>query len=67
MERGFHAFFRNYYNLRSLLRRVDPDLDILLPLEDYPIFGPAGRMQSFVPAHTNPVPVPDFRELTLVL
>ena len=25
MERGFHAFFRQYYNLRALLRRVDPD------------------------------------------
>ena len=26
MERGFHAFFRQYYNLRQLLRRVDPEL-----------------------------------------
>ena len=24
MNRGFHAFFRQYYNLRNLLRRVDP-------------------------------------------
>ena len=24
MSRGFHAFFRQYYNLRALLRRVDP-------------------------------------------
>ena len=24
MNRGFHAFFRQYYNLRALLRRVDP-------------------------------------------
>ena len=26
MNRGFHAFFRQYYNLRNLLRRVDPQL-----------------------------------------
>ena len=24
MNRGFHAFFRQYYNLRDLLRRIDP-------------------------------------------
>ena len=47
MERGFHAFFRQYYNLRSLLRRVSPDLDLLVPLPDYPILGPGGARQSF--------------------
>ena len=26
MNRGFHAFFRQYYNLRDLLRRTDPEL-----------------------------------------
>jgi hypothetical protein len=31
MTRGFHAFFRQYSNLRALLRRVDPDLQSLLP------------------------------------
>jgi isorenieratene synthase len=39
MERGFHAFFRQYYNLRALLRRVDPKLSMLVPLDDYPILG----------------------------
>ncbi len=47
MERGFHAFFRQYYNLRNLLRRVDPELSRLRPLEDYPILGPDGAMESF--------------------
>ena len=47
MERGFHAFFRQYYNLRSLLRRISPDLDLLVPLRDYPILGPGGARQSF--------------------
>ena len=47
MERGFHAFFRQYYNLRRLLRRVSPDLGLLVPLQDYPILGPGGARQSF--------------------
>lgn len=54
MERGFHAFFRQYYNLRALLTRVDPDLNKLALLEDYPILGPSGMMASFkgLPSHT---------------
>lgn len=47
MERGFHGFFRQYYNLRNLLRRVDPGLERLRPLEDYPILGPDGSTESF--------------------
>ncbi|MDW8362101.1 MAG: FAD-dependent oxidoreductase [Myxococcales bacterium] len=47
MERGFHAFFRQYYNVRALLRRVDPTLARLRPLPDYPLFGPDGARESF--------------------
>jgi isorenieratene synthase len=47
MERGFHAFFRQYYNLRALLRRIDPTLSFLAALPDYPILGPEGMVQSF--------------------
>jgi isorenieratene synthase len=47
MERGFHAFFRQYYNLQSLLRRIDKELSFLDPLEDYPILGPGGQVESF--------------------
>jgi isorenieratene synthase len=47
MERGFHAFFRQYYNVRSLFRRIDPELKFLKPLDDYPILGPKGQTQSF--------------------
>lgn len=47
MERGFHAFFRQYYNLRALMRRVDPELSCLEPQEDYPILGPAGAAETF--------------------
>ncbi|MDO4920186.1 FAD-dependent oxidoreductase [Kocuria sp.] len=42
MSRGFHAFFRQYYNLRSLLRRTDPQLQRLIPVDDYPLLR-AGR------------------------
>jgi isorenieratene synthase len=47
MERGFHAFFRQYYNLRALLRRIDPDLARLVPVDDYPLLGPDGLKESF--------------------
>lgn len=47
MERGFHAFFRQYYSLRKLLRRVDPQLEMLEQLDDYPIHGPGGTSESF--------------------
>jgi isorenieratene synthase len=47
MERGFHGFFRQYYNLRRLLRRVDPQLAGLAPAGDYPILGPDGQVESF--------------------
>lgn len=47
MERGFHAFFRQYYNLRDLLRRIDPGLHHLTPLLDYPLLGPHGARESF--------------------
>lgn len=47
MERGFHAFFRQYYNLRNLLRRIDPALHHLTPLADYPLLGPHGARESF--------------------
>ena len=47
MERGFHAFFRQYYAVRALIRRVDPSLASLRPLEDYPLLGPSGWSESF--------------------
>nr|AYM54227.1 amine oxidase [Sorangium cellulosum] len=46
MERGFHAFFRQYYNLRSLLARIDPARRLLTPLSDYPLLGPGGARES---------------------
>lgn len=47
MSRGFHAFFRQYYNLRTLLRRVDPGLGRLVGVDDYPLQRPDGVRDSF--------------------
>lgn len=47
MSRGFHAFFRQYYNLRALLRRADPGLSRLVPVADYPLIDACGRRDSF--------------------
>lgn len=47
MSRGFHAFFRQYYNLRGLLRRTDPVLERLTPLPDYPLRHSDGMHDSF--------------------
>ncbi|MFH9728421.1 FAD-dependent oxidoreductase [Streptomyces sp. NPDC017254] len=47
MSRGFHAFFRQYYNLRGLLRRTDPALARLAGLPDYPLLHADGTRDSF--------------------
>jgi carotenoid phi-ring synthase / carotenoid chi-ring synthase len=47
MNRGFHAFFRQYYNLRNLLRRIDPELSMLTAVEDYPLIDAHGRRDGF--------------------
>lgn len=47
MSRGFHAFFRQYYNLRAVLRRADPALQRLTPVADYPLLLAGGTRDSF--------------------
>jgi isorenieratene synthase len=47
MERATPVFFRHYYNVRSLLRRIDPELGRLKPLPDYPVIGLEGSIASF--------------------
>ncbi|MFE0738414.1 FAD-dependent oxidoreductase [Streptomyces sp. NPDC058855] len=54
MSRGFHAFFRQYYNLRGLLRRVDPGLDRLRPLPDYPLRHGSGTYDTFARVPRTP-------------
>lgn len=46
-NRGFHAFFRQYYNLRAMLRRSDPSLARLRAVEDYPLVDGDGRRDTF--------------------
>ncbi|MFR0355039.1 FAD-dependent oxidoreductase [Streptomyces sediminimaris] len=47
MSRGFHAFFRQYYNLRSLLSRTDTHLGRLTGLPDYPLLHSSGLHDGF--------------------
>ncbi|MFI1462660.1 MULTISPECIES: FAD-dependent oxidoreductase [Nocardia] len=47
INRGFHAFFRQYYNLRALLRRTDPQLHRLVAIDDYPLIDGHGRRDTF--------------------
>jgi isorenieratene synthase len=54
MERGFPAIFRQYYNLRSLLRRIDPELRSLRTLSDYPVIGQERTVESFAGLPTSP-------------
>lgn len=54
MSRGFHAFFRQYYTLRSLLRRVDPTLSHLVPVPDYPLRRGDGLTDSFAALPATP-------------
>jgi carotenoid phi-ring synthase / carotenoid chi-ring synthase len=37
VEHGFHAFFRHYHTWRALLRRIDPELGFLRPVDGYPV------------------------------
>ncbi|HEY8790622.1 MAG TPA: FAD-dependent oxidoreductase, partial [Actinopolymorphaceae bacterium] len=54
MSRGFHAFFRQYYNLRGLLRRVDPLLQSLTAVPDYPLVLAGGHTDSFATIPRTP-------------
>ncbi|GAA1562114.1 FAD-dependent oxidoreductase [Streptomyces globosus] len=54
MSRGFHAFFRQYYNLRGLLRRADPALSTLRPVPDYPLRHRGGLTDSFARVPRTP-------------
>jgi isorenieratene synthase len=63
VSHGFHAFFRQYYNLRALLRRIDPELSFLRPVPDYPIVSRRWPDESFAGLPT----LPPFGLLPLVI
>ncbi len=45
-EHGFHAFFRQYYNLRNFMKKLDI-YQHLIPIDDYIIFYQDGKQQGF--------------------
>ncbi|MEV1285942.1 FAD-dependent oxidoreductase [Micromonospora sp. NPDC049679] len=47
VEHGFHAFFRQYYNWRSILRRVHPQLRLLRQIDDYPVLSTTWPTEEF--------------------
>ncbi len=54
MSRGFHAFFRQYYNLRTLLSRAGDLDDMLQPVADYPVVSAHGDRDSFTKIPRTP-------------
>ncbi|WP_091649441.1 FAD-dependent oxidoreductase [Micromonospora pallida] len=44
---GFHAFFRQYHNWRSVLRRADPTLAFLRPVPGYPVLSARWPAEEF--------------------
>lgn len=46
-EHGFHAFFRQYYNWRNILRRVDPRLGFLRRIPRYPVLSASWPTEEF--------------------
>lgn len=47
VDHGFHAFFRQYYNWRSILRRIDPQLSMLRPVDGYPVISADWPQEEF--------------------
>ncbi|MCS6819790.1 MAG: FAD-dependent oxidoreductase, partial [Chitinophagales bacterium] len=45
-EHGFHAFFRQYYNLLSFMQKIG-SAQYLIPIDDYLILYADGSRQSF--------------------
>lgn len=60
MEHGFHAFFRQYYNLLDFMRRIGA-YDNLIPIDDYVILFGDGQKQGF----SNLDPTPGLNVLSL--
>ncbi|WP_146167820.1 FAD-dependent oxidoreductase, partial [Micromonospora sp. MH33] len=46
-EHGFHAFFRQYWNWRNILRRADPTLGFLKSVPGYPILSARWPTEEF--------------------
>lgn len=53
VEHGFHAFFRQYYNLRNFMKKIDV-FKYLMPISDYVIFYQNGKQQGFAGIDNTP-------------
>ena len=47
IEHGFHGFFRQYYTWRAVLRRIDPELGFLRPIDGYPVISRRWPAEDF--------------------
>ena len=54
VEHGFHAFFKQYYNLRDILKKIDVYKD-LIPIDDYLIMTKKHGDFSFKNIETTPI------------
>jgi isorenieratene synthase len=54
VEHGFHAFFKQYYNLRKYLNKIDAEKN-LIPISDYLIFFKDKSRLSFDNLKTTPL------------
>jgi isorenieratene synthase len=54
VEHGFHAFFKQYYNLREILKKID-SFKHLIPIDDYLIMTKKHGDFSFKDIDTTPV------------
>lgn len=54
VDHGFHAFFRQYYNWRSILRRIDAGLGFLRPVAGYPVLSADWPTEEFARLPTAP-------------
>ena len=52
-EHGFHAFFRQYYNLRNFMKKIDA-FKYLIPIDDYVILYQDGKQQGFAGIDNTP-------------
>lgn len=53
-EHGFHAFFRQYFNLLEYMKKIDAH-QYLIPIDDYLIFYQDKTQQSFKEVSTTPL------------
>ncbi|MFC5063988.1 FAD-dependent oxidoreductase [Actinomycetospora atypica] len=55
VEHGYHGFFRQYYTLRDVLRRIDPDLSFLRDVGGYPVESREWESEDFSDLPTTPL------------